>query len=104
MAQMVNICHCSSRPARLRQFVQSIAYESQSALARQIRGEVAGEGVEEYPSAEEGLGLCRDVVSDSSIGGQDFGPKFGTAIDDRDDIFEVVAGAVVVTSSAVEGL
>ena len=104
MAQMVNIYHCSSRRARLRQFVQSISYESQSALARQIRGEMAGEGVAEIPSTEEGLGLCRNVVSDISIGGPNFGRQFGTAIDDRDDIFEVVAGAVVVTSSSVEGL
>ena len=101
---MVSICHCSSRPARLRQFVQSISYESHSALARQIRGEMAGEGIAEIPSTEESMGLCRNVISDISIGGPDFGPKFGTAIDDHDDIFEVVAGAVVMTSSAVEGL
>ena len=104
MAQMVNICHCSSRPASLRQFVQSISYESQAVLARRIRGEMAGEGVVEIPSAEESLGLCRNVVSDISIGGPNFGPKCGPAIDDRDDIFEIVAGAVVVTSSTVEGL
>ena len=101
---MVSICHCSSRPARLRQFVQSISYESHSALARQIRGEMAGEGISEIPITEESLGLCRKVVSDISIGSPNFGPKFGPAIDNRDDIFEVVAGAVVVTSSTVEGL
>ncbi len=50
---MVITRHSSSRLARLRQFVQSISHESQSALARQIGGEVARKGVEEYPSAEE---------------------------------------------------
>ena len=65
---------------------------------------MAGEGIAEIPSTEESMGLCRNVISDISIGGPDFGPKFGMAIDDHDDIFEVVAGAVVMTSSAVEGL